>query len=179
MSFIKKIFLIAIYSLIYVKAVELFLNASYNFKLLNIEHWQYIWDQWNSGWTIKSSHEFILVATLLLFVPVWLIGAVILLFLNTNNLKAFVKRKYGERKQRKMVQKAIADAKKPKKPEPKAKVGTIDQKAPVNSNEAKNAFNKKVVAMAAVVKKKKKKSPIKALEINQNAPMQSASPTQA
>jgi len=159
------------------KVLYWFLNVNYRFDLFRAEHWQYIWDQWNSGWAIKTIHEFILVATLLLCVPVWLIGAVLTLFINTKAVVSYIKRKYGEYKQRKMVKKAIADGKKPKKPEVKS--GAIDQKLAVNSNEAKHAFNKKIGAMAVVVKKMKKKAPLKALEINQTAPRKAASPAVA
>ena len=50
-----------------------FFRQNWNFKLFSSEHWSYVWNEFKSGWIIRSSSDWIFALTVLLMIPVFLI----------------------------------------------------------------------------------------------------------
>ena len=90
----KKIFVFARFTLIlvlwttvYAQVLKLLFMFKWNFNPLELEHWTYVYKQWQQGWVIKETSEVLFLALLFAVLPLWFLGLFLL-----NRIK-FVKKK--------------------------------------------------------------------------------------
>lgn len=81
-------FISALWGVLYVYWLHWFLLENWSFELFAKGDWQYIYQQWwYEGWVIQGTYAWVFVISLVLALPVWILGECI--FLNINYKKWF------------------------------------------------------------------------------------------
>lgn len=70
----KEVLMFALWSVIYIFAVRLATISYWEFNILEPKHWKYIYNMWQKGWVISSAYEWSFFFTILLTLPMWIIG---------------------------------------------------------------------------------------------------------
>lgn len=71
-----------IWTYLYVRSTQLLFIYAWNFDYFSASSWQKIFDFWNSGGTIKKGKDYLFLFSLLMLIPIWLIGWRILFKIN-------------------------------------------------------------------------------------------------
>ena len=70
-----RIFFVGIFwSIFFLEGIRVIMLTNWRFDILRLDHWNYAWDLWLSGWVIDDSKEWAFVLIILTFLPLWLTG---------------------------------------------------------------------------------------------------------
>ena len=83
----RVIFLLFIWTIGYLFWFQRLMIAMWGFNPMSKQHWLYIWNEWQNGWTIQSIHEWLFIIALFAMIPAFLTGGA--LFCTVSWLKWF------------------------------------------------------------------------------------------
>ena len=68
-------FILSVWTIGYFFWYQRLMIAMWGFNPMSMQHWLYIWGEWQNGWVIQAPREWMFVFALFAMIPVWLTGS--------------------------------------------------------------------------------------------------------
>lgn len=106
-NFFRLIFAIVLGGFLYLLLMHFLLKSGWNFNVMKISHWNYVWEKWNRGWVIREKKEVLFFCLILSIFPGWILMSFATYSFRFKNLFLFPLRILQNKKRRELMKQSL------------------------------------------------------------------------